>query len=194
MRTAAVFLTRTGHAHEAIGFWKQVEKARPLTTDEERDYSTDLLAVDEVEAAATKLRAIWPEGAEGTPADWRLGLQLALRQRQNAEAVTLSLRLVNAPGSSEQQRLDAAQVLIAATSEEAQKTGWDVVRRLAQGREMISLRALLLLARQEASAATAARKDKSLRTRPRRSRNWPARSKTIHSPRPRRSCWLTTCA
>ena len=162
MRTAAVFLTLTGHAHEAIGFWKQVEKARPLTADDERDYSADLLAVDEVEAAAAKLHAVWPQGTEGTPADWRLGLQLALRQRQNAEAVALATRLVNAPGTNEQQRLDAAQVLVAATSEETQKTGWNVVRSLAQGRGMISLQALLLLARQEASVAAAAQKDKSL--------------------------------
>lgn len=162
MRTAAAFLTRTGHAREAIGFWKQVEKKRPLTPDDERDYSADLLAVDEVEAAAAKLHAVWPQGAPGTPADWRLGLQLALRQRQNAQAIDLAARLVNAPGSNDQQRLDAAQVLVAATTPETQQAGWDMVRKLSQGRAPISLEALLLLARQEAGMAAAAQKDKSV--------------------------------
>lgn len=160
MRTAAVFLTRTGHGREALGFWKEAEKKRALTVDDQRDYSADLLAVDEVDAAAAKLRALWPAGAAGTPADWRLGLQLALRQRQNAEAVALATRLVNAPNSSEQQRFDAAQVLVAATATETQKAGWETVRSLARGRALVSLEALLLLARQEAGAAAAAQKDK----------------------------------
>ncbi len=157
MRTAAVFLTRTGHPHEALGFWRQVEKRRALTDADQRDYAADLLATDDPDAAAAKLRAVWPEGKEGTPADWRLGLQLALRRRQNTEAVALAARLVNAPGSSDQQRFDAAQVLVAASSEDTQKTGWDAVRGLAQGRTAISLEALLLLARQEAGLAAAAK-------------------------------------
>ncbi len=153
MRTAAVFLTRTGHAREALGFWRQVEKKRTLTDADQRDYAADLLATDDPDAAAAKLRAIWPAGKEGTPADWRLGLQLALRRRQSAEAVALSERLVKAPGSSDQQRIDAAQVLVAASAEDTQKTGWDTVRGLAQGRTAVSLEALLLLARQQASQA-----------------------------------------
>ena len=153
MRTAAVFLTRTGHAREALGFWRQVEKKRTLTDADQRDYAADLLATDDPDAAAAKLRAVWPAGKEGTPADWRLGLQLALRRRQSGEAVALSERLVKAPGSSDQQRIDAAQVLVAASAEDMQKTGWDTVRSLAQGRTAVSLEALLLLARQQASPA-----------------------------------------
>ncbi len=159
MRTAALFLTRTGHAREALGFWQQVEKKRPLTTDDQREYAADLLAVDDIAAADTKLRTVWPEGKEGTPADWRLGLQLALRRRQSAEAIALSARLVKAPGSTDQQRFDAAQVLVAASAEAVQKTGWDTVRGLTQGQGAVSLEALLMLARQEASLAAAARKD-----------------------------------
>ena len=47
-RTAAVFLTRVGHGHEAVGFWKQVEAGRPLTHDEQRDFAADLLATGDV--------------------------------------------------------------------------------------------------------------------------------------------------
>ena len=159
MRTAAVFLTRTGHAREALGFWRQVETKRALTDADQRDYAADLLATDDIDAAAAKLRAVWPEGKEGTPTDWRLALQLALRRRQNGEAVALAARLVNAPDSSDQQRFDAAQVLVAASAEDTQKTGWDTVRSLSQGRTAISLEALVLLARREANLATAARKD-----------------------------------
>ena len=162
MRTAAVLLTRTGHGREALGFWKQREKARPLTVDDERDYCADLLAVDEVDPAVAMLHKVWPPGKEGTPADWRLALQLALRQRQNTEAIALATRLVNAPASSEQQRLDAAQVLIAATAPDVQTLGWDQVHKLAQGPSPISLQALLLLARQEANLATQAQTDKSV--------------------------------
>ncbi len=150
MRTAAVFLTRTGHPREALGFWRQVESKLPLTVEDQRDYCVALLAVDDTDAAAAKLRTIWPDGKEGTPTDWRLALQLALRRRQSAEALTLASRLVNAPGSNDQQRLDAAQVLIAASADDTQKTGWDTVRGLSQGRTAISLEALLMLARQEA--------------------------------------------
>lgn len=150
MRTAAAFLTRTGHAREALGFWRQVELKRPLTAEDQRDYCVDLLAVDDPDAAAAKLRTVWPEGSAGTPTDWRLALQLALRRRQSAEALSLAARLVNAPGSNDQQRFDAAQVLIAAAAEDTQKTGWDIVRTLSQGRTVISLEALLMLARQEA--------------------------------------------
>ena len=162
MRTAAVFLTRTGHAREAIGFWKQVEIKHPLSVDDQRDYITDLLAVDEFEAARTRLHAVWPAGREGTPVDWRLALQLALRQKQGAEAITLAARLIKAPDSTEQQRLDAAQVLVASADPATQQTGWDVVQGLARGRELISLQALLLLARQESEVAAAARKDPNL--------------------------------
>ena len=159
MRTAATFLTRTGHAHEALAYWRELEKKRPLTVEDQRDYTVDLLSVDEVEAARKKLREVWPEGAEGTPTDWRLALQLALRQRQSGEAITLATRLINAPDASEQQRYDAAQVLIAAADPAVQKTGWDVAQRLAQGRDPLSLEALLLLARRQAAEAAGARKD-----------------------------------
>ena len=151
MRTAATFLTRTGHAREALGFWRQVELKRPLTIDDQRDYTTDLLALDETDAAAAKLRLLWPEGKEGTPADWRLALQLALRRRQTAEALTLAARLVNAPDSDEPQRFDAAQVLVAASAKDTQETGWNTIRSLSQGHTASSLEALLLLARREAN-------------------------------------------
>ena len=162
MRTAAVFLSRTGHGREALGFWGQVEKVRPLTADNQRDYSASLLAADELDAAEARLRTVWPPGKEGTPTDWRLGLQVALRRRQNAEAITLAQRLIKSPASTEQQRFDAAQVLVASNSLEVQKTGWDMVQSISQGDKMISLEALMLLARREASLANAAQKDKSL--------------------------------
>ena len=159
MRVTAALLTRTGHGREAIGFWKQVEKSRALTLDDQRDLCADLLAVDETDGAAAALHRIWPPGTDGTPADWRLALQLALRQRQNAEAITLAVRLSSAPGSTEQQRFDAAQVLVAASDPATQTRGWDQVRSLSQGRSLVALEALLLLAREEANQATAARQD-----------------------------------
>ncbi len=162
MRTAAVFLTRAGRGREAIGFWKELEKRRRLTMADERDYCGDLLAVDEIEAAQAKLRTVWPEGTEGTPADWRLALQLALRRRQSTEAIHLAGRLIQAPDSNEQQRFDAAQVLIASSDAAMQKTGWDTVQKVARGRGALSLQALLMLARQEAVTAAEAQKNKSL--------------------------------
>lgn len=150
MRTAAAFLTRTGHAREALGFWRQVELKLPLTVEDQRDYTADLLAADDPDGALAKLRVVWPAGTPGTPADWRLALQLALRRRQSAEALSLAARLVAAPASNDQQRFDAAQVLVAASAGDTQKAGWDAVRALAQGRTVVSLEALLMLARQEA--------------------------------------------
>ncbi len=165
MRTTAVFLSRTGHGREALSFWKQVEKVRPLTADNQRDYAASLVATDELDAAEAKLRAVWRPGTEGTPTDWRLGLQMALRRRQNAEAISLSQRLIKSPASTDQQRFDAAQVLVASNSAEVQKTGWDVAERISQGSGPISLEALMLLARREAGLVDLAQKNKGLPTR-----------------------------
>ena len=60
-----------------------------------------------------RLRRAWPDGAPGTPADWLLGLQIALRRERPPEAAALARRLLASPATTDRPRLTAASALLA---------------------------------------------------------------------------------
>lgn len=149
-RVAATFLTRAGHGREAVNFWKDIEKRRALTRDEHRDYATGLLQSGDLVEAARRLRLAVPEGSEGGPADWWLGLQIAARDQDAAGAVKLSRRLLDgqAPGTTGRQRLDASLLLLSVNDPESQQAGTAALRAMADGgKSAESLDALLALTR-----------------------------------------------
>ena len=159
-RAAAVFLTRIGHGREAIGFWKQVEAGRPLTHDEQRDFAADSLVADDLAGAGQRLRAAWPEGMPGSPADWALGMRIASQAREGATATALARRLADpqAANVSARQRLEAAVTLLAAGDPADRETGERTLRALADdGESAEGLDALVLLLRQSAQAITSVR-------------------------------------
>ena len=157
-RMAAVFLTRVGHGREAVGFWKQVEVGRSLTRDEQRDLATDLLASGDAGGASQRLRAAWPAGTAGSPADWLLGMRIAGQTHEAATAITLAKQLVDsrAVGAAPQQRLEAAVTLLAAGDPADRTAGEQTLHALADGSPSPEgLEALLFLLRQSARTITA---------------------------------------
>ena len=147
----AVFLTRAGHAHEAVPFWQAVEKQRVLTQDEQRDFATDLLAVGDLTEADRRLRIAWPTPTAGTPQDWVLGMQVAMQKHDVANAVVLAKRLSGgkAEGVTERQRLEAALTLLGDGEPADQTLGEGTLHAVADGgKSAESLDALTLLTRQ----------------------------------------------
>lgn len=160
MRAAALFLSKVGHGREAAKFWEELEKVRPLSRDEQGDYAADLLAAGDVAGADARLRLAWPEGTEGTAANWSLGMQIALRRHDANAAATLARRLVDpkTPGTTESLRLNAALVLLNIDNAETRGVGLDTLHALADGEKSPeSLQALLLLARQAAQEVSTLR-------------------------------------
>lgn len=157
MRAAARYLTRVGNAKDARDFWIQLEAVRPLTAPEERDYATDELALGNLDAADARLHRAWPPGAEGTPEDWRVGLQIAARRRLNSETFRLARKILNSPASTDRLRLQGAGVLLSSGAAEDQSSAWSWIQKLAaQGKSAESLEALVIVARQIGAALSAA--------------------------------------
>ena len=146
-RAAALLLGHTGSAREAGTFWQKVEAARPLTRDEQRDYTQVLLAAGDLDAAVHHLDKAWPAGQAGTPADEELAMKLAYRRERREEATGLARRLLADPAAAARLRFNAAVVLITAGDQGRQTEGWAEVRRLAADRSSPeSLDALVLMA------------------------------------------------
>ena len=159
IRTTAVFLTRAGLGREAVSYWKVLESTNRLTINEHRDFATAALAMGDVPLARQHLAQAGFDGEKGTPADWWLGLQIALRARQADDVQRLARQLIENPGPAERQRLGAAQTLAALDQPDATELGWKTVESIARGgRSAESLDALLLLARR-AAATFALRSD-----------------------------------
>ena len=152
-RAAALLLGRTGSSREAGAFWQKVEAARPLTRDEQRDYTQVLVAAGDLDAAAHHLDKAWPAGQAGTPADEELAMKLAYRRERREEATSLARRLLADPAAAAQQRFNAAVVLITAGDQGGQTDGWAKIRRLAEDQgSPESLDALVLMAQRGGSA------------------------------------------
>ena len=148
-RVTGLFLNRAGNFRQAVTYWQQLGRIGALTTGDQRDYATAELNLGHLDAAEAHLRQAWPAGAPGTPADWLLGMQLALRRDHLPEAATLAHRLLAAPSLPERMRLNAAATLLSTDdSPEAHKLAWTVIKTVAEGnRSPESLDALLSMAR-----------------------------------------------
>ena len=154
---AAHFLGHTGNFREAAGFWKKLETIRPLTRDEQRDYTQTLLATGDLDGANLHLHKAWPAGETGAPVDWELGMKLAARRDDRAESSDLARRLLADPASTARQRFNAALVSVSSGDKEAQEAGWAEIRRLAQDKSSPeSLDALVLLAQRAGTAGSGA--------------------------------------
>ena len=151
-RAAALLLGRTGNAREASTFWHRVETARPLTREEQRDYTQALLAAGELTAAADHLRKAWPAGLAGTPTDEELAMKLAFRREHRDEAIDLARRLLADPAGTARQQFEAALVLITVGDKGTQSDGWAEIRRLAEAKASPeSLDALVFMAQRAGS-------------------------------------------
>lgn len=160
IRRAADFLTRVGHGKEAIAFWQEAEKNRPLNREEQRAYAADLLLTGNLPEAVRRQRLAWPEGSEGTPADWSLAMGIAVRSGDAATAATLAGRLLDgkAAGVTDRQRLEAASVLLGVNDPARREAGLAAMRSLADsGRTAESLDAVLTLTKLASQRILAAR-------------------------------------
>ena len=153
VRAVAQFLSRVGNFRQALGFWKQLDAIGALTPADARDLSVASLETGDPAAAERYLRRAWPADRPGTPADWSLGLSLAMRRNQPAEAAALARRLIGSKEASLRARLVAAASLATADpAPEAQALVWQTMRSIAdEGRSAESLDALLTMARRAAS-------------------------------------------
>jgi hypothetical protein len=148
IQAAALLLTRVGSYSQAAPFWRELERARPLTAPEQLDYAAAELALGDLDAAEARLHRAWPASQAGTPADWLMGVRLDLRRNRKPEAIELSKRLLASGQITARERLEAAMVLLSSGAGNDQASGWQQVLALAQGgKSAESLDALLLLAR-----------------------------------------------
>ncbi len=154
-RATAVFLTRVGLEREAISHWKGLPATVRLTAGEQRDFATAALVMGDLPLARAHLAQAWPPGRDGEPADWWLGMEMALRLRQNDEALRLGRRLLESPATSTRLRLGAAQLLLALNDLGTSDLARDVLEKTARaGSGVESLDALLLLTRRSITSLT----------------------------------------
>ncbi len=157
LRVTALFLNRVGNYRQALTYWQQLGQVSALTAGDQRDYAAAELGLGNLDAAEARLHQVWPVGTPGTPADWPLGIQLAMRRERPAEAAALARRLLAAPAQSERARLSAATALLSTDeSPEAHGLAWNAIKTVADGnRSPESLEALLTMARVTTAAPPA---------------------------------------
>ena len=80
VRVTAQFLNRVGNFTQALGFWKQLESLHALTPGDQADFANAELGPGDLDSADGRLRLAWPAGTPGTLADWKVGMQLAMRR------------------------------------------------------------------------------------------------------------------
>ena len=164
VRTIALFLNRVGNPRQALPFWQQLDELHATTPQDQRDVASAELGVGDLDAAEAHLGLAWPPGTPGTPADWPLGMQIALRRDHASEAAALARRILADPATPERPRLTAAAVLLSNDPQaEAQTLGRKVFTDVAAGnKSAASLEALTALSRWQAAAVSAGKPNPAL--------------------------------
>ena len=158
VRAIARLLSRTGQ-HEALEFWDQLQKVRPLTRDDLRDEASVALATGELERANVAIQKL--TASDPSARDWLLATQLALQRNAADEAVKDADKVFADKTSSRREQLQASVFKLQAspgTTEQGQQhqaAAWKRINELADDDDDVALDALVLLARRALTSQTA---------------------------------------
>ncbi len=160
LRAVARLLSRTRQP-DALDFWHQLEEKAPLTRGDRRDQAAVALAVGEIAAAETAVRALFEDPANSpTPGDWVLAAQLAIQNNLVADAQSAVDKVLENPQSTEREQFQAVLLQFAILPREEadqraahQEAAVTRLRKLAEGQTSTSLEALTVIVRQALSRA-----------------------------------------
>ncbi len=160
LRAVARLLSRTRQP-DALDFWHRLEEKTPLTRGDRRDQAAVALAVGEIAAAETAVRALFEDAANSpTPGDWILAAQLAIQTNSVADAQSAVDKVLENPQSTEREQFQAVLLQFAILPREEadqravhQEAAVARLRKLAEGQTSTSLEALTVIVRQALSRA-----------------------------------------
>jgi tetratricopeptide (TPR) repeat protein len=155
LRAIARLLSRTRQT-QALEFWDKLSKIEPLTRGDLRDEAAIALFAGDASRAATAIKQLLEHDPQ--PPDLLLDAQLAAqsqsidRARDDCEKVASDLR------ASSREKLQATVLeiqLLKDASKEQMDTAWGRIEKLAQGKDIVSLDALMLLAQRALASPSA---------------------------------------
>src|SRR5258708_6913990 len=114
VRAVARFLSRTRQP-DALEFWQQLEKLRPLTREDRQDEAAIAIVSGETFLAETAVQALL-ESKGADPIGWLLAAQLAIQKGAAGDAMSALNKVFNDAHATEQQQLQAALLELALAS------------------------------------------------------------------------------
>ncbi len=152
LRAVARFLSRVRQP-QALEFWDQLAKLQPLTREDLRDEAAVALALGESGRAATAIKPLLDhDGRDATPGDWLLAAQLDAERGAPNESVEALGHVFASAAANARERLQAAvfELRVSGSASEHdqrnQADAWGRIGKLAQGKDAVSLDALVALA------------------------------------------------
>jgi|tagenome__1003787_1003787.scaffolds.fasta_scaffold20975369_3 hypothetical protein len=144
----AHLLSRTGRSGPALEWWKQVEKTRPLTIGDRREYATSALESGELVVASEQIKALMGEKPP-EPEDFVLAARLETFRGHSSGAVSYAERVLQNPNAEARAVFGAAVLILLNTNPQSLAYGTAVDRLIGIARTdktSTALEALRLLA------------------------------------------------
>jgi tetratricopeptide (TPR) repeat protein len=154
-RAIARLASRTGQAPAALGWWKKVDEAHSLTTQDRRDYAAAALFAGELMVATPQVEFLLSQKGGPAPGDLLLAAQLAARRQDGALALGYTQRATTDPRAKPNELLAGAVLVLSmtTTSSPLYSHGWESIAKLARdSANPSSLDALVFLAQQQSRA------------------------------------------
>jgi hypothetical protein len=156
LRAVARYLSRT-RQQEALDFWRLLQARQSLTREDRRDEATIAIISGDLPRASAAVDALLAnDGKDASPRDWLLAAQLALQRGAPSEAEAALQHVHGGAASLREQLLSALLELqsVGGTDQQKQSDAWQRISKLAEGKDDVSLDALMLLAQRVLSDAT----------------------------------------
>lgn len=111
----AYFLSRTGQATDALGWWQQIEQRRPLSLSDRRDYAAAALSANELALASTQIDLLLASKLR-SPVDLLLAAQLATVRGDSRSAVQYADIVLSDAEANSRETYDATVVIFSNTA------------------------------------------------------------------------------
>ena len=157
-RAAARLLSRMGNGAAALEWWKKLDDAHRVTTEDRREYTGAALTAGELPTAANQAEALMTQRLGPAPIDIVLAAQVAARQNDPVLAVDYAERVLTDKRAKQYDILSAATLILSGTNRESQPyaNAWKQIENVARDTtEPASLDALAVLAHEQERAPVA---------------------------------------
>lgn len=109
-RAIARVFTKAGQGQAALGWWRKVAEARPLSTEDRREQATAALLAGDLDFAAAEIQKLRDAG--GSPAELLLSARLGEARGDSIQALYFLGRVLTDPTATPADRLGAARVAL----------------------------------------------------------------------------------
>jgi tetratricopeptide (TPR) repeat protein len=147
-------LSRSGRGGAAIEWWSKLERMRPLTLEDRRDYLAAALSANEIGLAEQQVRQMAASREKTEPIDYLLAGQLAVLRGDTDEALADAAKASQLPAATPHDLLTANLLILAASPRDSARyvEACSHLVSIARGvPNEVSLEALVILAKQLAA-------------------------------------------